>query len=361
MYRVLIRLLTFQFVIIQILFKSKNHLVLETIELRQQLVIYQTKKEDSKNITDLTRSLLVALKRAWPKWMDSLIIVKPETVVYWQQRRFKKYWAEKSAKKNKPGRPSIKLEIRELIRRMASENLSWGAPRIYSELLMLGYTKKQVSQRTVSRYLKKIRVDDPDNIKKRRQQWKIFLKNHREYIMAMDFFTVPTISFKIIYVYFIIDHARRKIVHVNVTEHPTAEWVIQQLKNAFPFESAPKYLIFDRDSIFSARVKQLITNMGTKPKVTGYKCPWQNGVAERYVLSVREDALNRMVIFNEKQLRYLMKQYVEYYNNDRCHLSVGRDSPTGREIQNKPFGPARVISLPRIGGFHHVYKWENAA
>lgn len=361
MYRALIQLLTFQFRIIRILFKSKDDLVLETIELRQQLATYQAKKENPENITDLTRSLLIALKRTWPKWMDALMIVKPETVVYWQQRRFKKYWAEKSAKKNKRGRPSIKLEIRELIRRMASENLSWGTPRIYSELLMLGYTKKQISQRTVSRYLKKVRVDDPDNTKKKRQQWKTFLNNHREYIMAMDFFTVPTISFKILYVYFIIDHARRKIVPVNITEHPTAEWVIQQLKDAFPFESAPKYLIFDRDSIFSARVKQFITDMGTRPKVTGYKCPWQNGVAERYVLSVREDALNRMVIFNEKQLQDLMRQYVEYYNNDRCHLSVGRNSPNGREIQKKPFGPARVISFPRIGGLHHVYQWDKAA
>ena len=265
-------MLIFQFVIIRILFKSKDDLVLETIELRQQLAAYQANKENPRSITDLTRALLIALKTTWPKWMNALLIVKPETVVYWQQIRFKKYWAAKSALKNKPGRPSIKLEICELITRIASENLSWGAPRIYSELLMLCYTKKQVSQRTVSRYLKKIRVDDPDNIKKRRQQWKIFLKNHREYIMAMDFFTVPTISFKIIYVYFIIDHARRKIVHVNVTEHPTAEWVIQQLKDAFPFESAPKYLIFDRDSIFSTRVRQFITDMGTRPKVTGYKC-----------------------------------------------------------------------------------------
>ncbi len=361
MYRALIQLLIFQFRIIRILFKSKNDLVLESIELRQQLTVYQAKKENPKNIIDLTRSLLVALKSIWPKWMEALIIVKPETVIDWQQRRFKKYWATKSAKKNQPGRPSIKVEIRKLIRKMAIENLSWGAPRIYSELLMLGYTKKQVSQRTVSRYLKKIRVYGPGNIKKKRQQWKTFLENYREYTMAMDFFTVPTIGFKILYVYFIIDHARRKIVHVNVTEHPTAEWVIQQLKDAFPFESAPKYLIFDRDSIFSIRVKQFITNMGTKPKVTGYKCPWQNGVAERYVLSAREDALNRMVIFNAEQLQDLMNQYVEYYNNERCHLSVGRDSPYGREIQNKPIGSAKVISLPRIGGLHHVYKWDNAA
>jgi len=293
--------------------------------------------------------------------LDALIIVKPETVIGWQQRRFKKYWTERPAKKSKPGRPSIKLEICDLIKRMASENLNWGAPRIYSELLKLGYTKRQVSQRTVSRHLKKMRPNDPDIIRRKRQQWKMFLKNHREYIMAMDFFTVPTISFMILYVYFIIDHSRRKIVHFNVTEHPTAVWVIQQLKNAFPFESAPKYLIFDRDSIFSARVKQFVKDMGTRPKVTGYKCPWQNGVAERYVLSVRDDMLNQIVIFNEEQLHDLMMQYIKYYNSERCHLSVGRDSPNGREIQDKPFGSARVISFPRIGGLHHLYKWDKAA
>jgi putative transposase len=140
-----------------------------------------------------------------------------------------------------------------------------------------------------------------------------------------------------------------------------ANWVIQQLKNAFPFESTPRYLIFDRDSIFSTRVKQFIKDVGTSTKVTGYKCPWQNGLAERCVLSVRDDALNRMVIFNEDLLQDLMTQYVEYYNNDRCHLSVNRDSPNGRKIQNKPFGSAKIISFPRISGLHHVYKWDKAA
>jgi transposase InsO family protein len=361
MYRALIQLLAFQFAIIQIQFKSKNNLVLETIELRQQLMIYQTKKEDSKNITDLTRSLLVALKKTWPKWMDALIIVKPETVIDWQKRRFKKYWTKKSAKRKKLGRPPIKLEIRQLLKKMATENFIWGAPRIYSELLKLGYTKNQISQRTISRYLKKIRPDDLDKTKGKRQQWKAFLKNHREHIMGMDFFTVPTISFKTLYVFFIIDHARRKIVHFNVTEHPTAQWVVQQLKNAFPFDRAPKYLILDRDSIFSARVKQFIQDMGIKPKVISYKCPWQNGVAERYVLSVRNDMLNQMIIFNDEHLRDLMKQYFKYYNNERCHLAVGRDSPNGRKIQNKPFKSAKIISSPRIGGLHHVYKWDKAA
>ena len=174
MYRALIRLMTFQFTIIQYLFKSKNDLVLETIELRQQLATYQAKNEDLKSITDLTRSFLVSLKRAWPKWMDALIIVKPETVIDWQRRRFKKYWTKKSAKRKKLGRPSIILEIRQLIEKMVTENFIWGAPRIYSELLKLGYTKNQVSQRTISRYLKKIRPDDPDNTKKKNRSFQCY-------------------------------------------------------------------------------------------------------------------------------------------------------------------------------------------
>ena len=268
MYRALIQFLIFQFTIIKILFKSKDDLVLEIIELRQQLATYQVKKEKPKNITDTIRFYLIALKETWAKWRDVLVIVTPETVIGWQQRRFKKYWTKLSNKNKKPGRPSIKLEIRALIKRMASENFTWGAPRILSELRKLGYTEKQVSQRTVSRYLKKLRPNDSDKAMRKRQQWKTFLENHRKHIMAMDFFTVPTISFKILYVFFIIDHARRKIVHFNITEHPTEAWIIQQLRDAFPFDSAPKYLIFDLG--FSLRVKQFIKDIGVKPKMTAY-------------------------------------------------------------------------------------------
>jgi putative transposase len=359
MYRALIQFLIFQFTIIKILFKSKDDLVLEIIELRQQLATYQVKKEKPKNITDTIRFYLIALKETWAKWRDALVIVTPETVIGWQQRRFKKYWTKLSNKNKKPGRPSIKLEIRALIKRMASENFTWGAPRILSELRKLGYTEKQVSQRTVSRYLKKLRPNDSDKARRKRQQWKTFLENHRKHIMAMDFFTVPTISFKILYVFFIIDHARRKIVHFNITEHPTEAWIIQQLRDAFPFDSAPKYLIFDRG--FSLRVKQFIKDIGVKPKVTAYQSPWQNGVAERFVLSVRIEMLNHIIIFNEDHLRDFMKQYLNYYNNERCHLSVERDSPNGRKVEKKPSESAKIIAFPKLGGLHHAYQWEKAA
>ncbi|MCP4754109.1 MAG: transposase, partial [Proteobacteria bacterium] len=181
---------------------------------------------------------------------------------------------------------------------MAGEN-RWGAPRIYSELLMLGY--HDVSEATVSRYLRAFGSIHPD--RRRQQSWRTFLKNHREAIAAMDFFVVPTISFSLLYVFFIIDHSRRKIVHLNTTTSPTAQWVVQQLRDAFPFDSVPDYLFFDRDTIFSSKVKGFIgQKLGIKPKLISYRSPWQNGIAERWILSARTDVLNRVIVLNEAHL-----------------------------------------------------------
>ncbi len=219
MYPFLIRLFVVMIKIINTVFKSKNDLIMANIVLRQQLSNYKAKKVKPK-ITDKDRSFWIALKQAWCKWRDVLIIVKPETVIDWQRRRFKKHWTKIST--NKTSRKRIKKEIKELIYKIAREN-NWGAPRIYSELLMLGYV--DVSQSTVSRCLRRYRSENPDNNK--RQSWKTFLKNHREVIAAMDFFVVPTVNFSILYVFFVIQHDKRVIIHFNVTEHPTAQWVRQ--------------------------------------------------------------------------------------------------------------------------------------
>ena len=309
---------------IQIVRKSKSELIIENLALRQQLAIYQTKKTKPR-LTNFDRSFWIALKQSWNKWIDHLIIVRPETVVDWQKRRFNKHWTKISTQNKKPGRKRIKKEIRDLICRMAGEN-RWGAPRIFSELLMLGF--KDVSEASVSRYLRKYRSLHPD--KKKQQSWMTFLKNHRDVISAMDFFIVPTINFNILFVFFIIDHKRRKIRHFNITSQPSALWVIQQLRDAFPFDQISKYLIMDRDIIFSTQVKGFLEQQhGIKPKITSYKSPWQNGICERFILSARSEVLNHVIIFNEDYLRKLMKEYVEYYNKDRCHLSLGRNSPLG--------------------------------
>jgi putative transposase len=355
-YQVLIRFFILLIKFIQIIRKSKSELIIENLALRQQLAIYQTKKTKPK-FTDLDRSFWIALKQSWSKWMDSLIIVKPETVIDWQKRRFKKHWTKISTQNKRPGRKRINKEIRDLIFQMAGEN-HWGAPRIYSELLMLGY--EDVSEATVSRYLKRYRSLHPDKMKQ--QSWMTFLKNHRDVITAMDFFIVPTINFNILFVFFIIDHKRRIIRHFNVTNQPCALWVIQQLRDAFPFDQVPKYLIMDRDCIFSTRVKgYLERQLSIIPKVTSYKSPWQNGVAERFVLSVRTELINHVIIFSEDHLRRLMKEYVDYYNKDRCHLSLNRDSPFGREVVNKPTENAKVKSSSILGGIHQKYTWNKVA
>ena len=277
MYQILIRLFTIFLNTIQTLFKSKSELLLENIALRQQLSTFLIKNTKPK-LTDLDRSFWVAMKLVFNKWIDSLIIVKPETVVRWQNRRFKKHWTNISTKNKKPGRKRIKKEIRDLIYRMTGEN-RWGAPRIYSELLMLGYT--DVSEATVSRYLRKYRSKHTDE--KKQQSWMTFLRNHRNAISAMDFFIIPTVKSNILFVFFIIDHKRRKIIHFNVVTHPYAQWVIQQLRNAFPYDSAPKYLIMDRDKIFSSRVKGFLERqLRIKPKVTSYKSPWQKELVSYY-------------------------------------------------------------------------------
>ncbi len=356
MYRFVIRLISVLLIVFRTIHKSKDDLILENISLRQQLSVYKSKKTKPR-ITDVDRSFWIALTKVWAKWREPLIIVKPETVVDWQKRRFKRHWTKISTKNKKPGRKRTKKEIRDLIYLMAGEN-NWGAPRIYSELLMLGYN--DVSEATVSRYLRKHRTKHPDP--KRQQSWMTLLKNHSHAISAMDFFIVPTINFNIVFVFFIIDHSRRKIVNFNITNYPSAQWVIQQIRDAFPFDRIPKYLVMDRDKIFSPRVEGFLERqLGIGSKVISCKSPWQNGIAERLILSIRSELLNRVIVFNENHLRRLLKEYVEYYNKDRCHLSLARDSPLGREIQKKPSESAEVSSVSILGGLQHRYEWKEAA
>ena len=226
----------------------------------------------------------------------------------------------------------------------------WGAPRIREELLKVGY---DVSERTVSRYMPK-KPGSPDAI----ERWKAFLRNHRDAIGGMDFLTVPTLTFGVLYVFFVIDHARRKIRHANVTAHPSAEWVIQQLREAFPFDETLRYLVLDRDAIFEGRVTAAINDMGIKPKLISYRSPWQNGVTERWAGTLRRELLDHVVVFNQGHLRRPVLDYVRYYNQDRCHLSVEKDAPVTRPVMAKPSAKAKVVALPRVGGLHHRYEWR---
>ena len=193
------------------------------------------------------------------------------------------------------------------------------------------------------------------------QRRRTFLQNHRDAIAAMDFFVVPTVTFRLVYVWFVIGHDRRRILHVDVTANPSSAWVIQQLREAFPFGTAPRHVIFDRDAIFSAHVVSTMTSFGIQPARTAWKSPWQNGIAERWTGSVRRESLDHVVIFNEHHLRRLLTDYVAYYHDDRTHLGLDKATPSSRSGAQCPTGEAAVVALPRIGGLHHRYEWRAAA
>jgi transposase InsO family protein len=186
------------------------------------------------------------------------------------------------------------------------------------------------------------------------QRWAAFLSNHREAIAAMDFFTVPTLTFKMIYCFFVLSHDRRRILHCNVTRHPTSAWVAQQLREAFPYDAVPKYLIFDNGSNFNSGVVETIKSFGIEPKQTSFRSPWQNGVAERFVGSCRRDLLNHVIILDERHLKRLMNEYVHYYHEDRTHLALNKETPIGRAGSNR-INAGKVVSMPRLGGLHHRY------
>lgn len=205
------------------------------LALRQPLATFAQTRSKPK-LTPVDRAFWVALFRFWPRWRDTLVIVKPDTVIRWHRKGFRLYW--RTISKRGPGRPPISEELQTLIRRLAAEN-GWRARKIHGELKKLGFT---VGLATVSRYLPK-RTPDPG----KQQRWMTFLRNHRDGIAAMDFFVIPTVGFRLLYVWFMIDHGRRRIIHFNVTTNPGAQWVIQQLREAFPDDSAPRYLISHSD------------------------------------------------------------------------------------------------------------------
>ena len=346
--RVLIRYMSILLASVRALFRSRREQAIVELALRQQLATYSVQRSRSR-LTPVDRAFWVALSRIWPRWKEVLCIVQPETVVRWHRRGFRLYW--RSISKPGPGRPRISPELRVLIRRFATEN-GWGARKVQSELEKLGF---RVSLATVSRYLPKRRPNDAQ-----RQRWTTFLRNHRDVIAAMDFFVVPTVRFKLLYVWFVIEHDRRHLLHVNVTAHPTSSWTIQQLREAFPGETSTRFLIHDNDAIFSDRVTEAIDRLGMEPKRTAYRSPWQNGTAERWIGTVRRELLDHVIVIDESHLQRLLREYVEYYNGERVHTGL-RDAPSGRPIENRPSPRAQVGGLPRVGGLHHRYAWREAA
>jgi transposase InsO family protein len=233
--------------------------------------------------------------------------------------------------------------VRKLIREMQGNNIGWGAPRIHGELLKLGI---DISQATVSKYM--LQSKKPPS-----QTWRAFLNNHTDCVAATDFFTVPTARFRVLYVFIVLSHDRRHIVHFNATEHPTAQWTAQQLVEAFPFDSAPRYLLRDRDAIYGEKVQRRIRSLGIDEVITAPRSPWQNPYVERVIGSIRRECLDHVIILNERHLRRILRDYFVYYHSCRTHLSLNKDPPDSRAVESVEH--SNIVALTRVGGLHHRY------
>ena len=342
----MLRLLRLLSTLLTRFFRSRRDLLLENLALRQQLAVLR-RKPPQPRFAASDRLFWVMLRRLWCGWKQPLILVQPETVVRWHRAGFKAYWSWLSRRRTRVGRRCVSKELPDLIFRMVAENPSWGAPRIHGELMMLGF---DVSERTVLRWMRKA-PRNPEPAKR----WATFLSNHREAIAAMDFLTVPTLTFGILYCFFVVSHDRRRILHWNVTRHPNSVWVVQQLQEAFPYDSSPSYLIFDRATNFNTEVAATVKSLGIEPKRTNFRSPWQNGVAERWVGSSRSDLLDHVTVLNQRHLKRLMNEYVRSCHDDRTHLALKKGTPADRKPEKESGTGRRIMSMPRFGGLHHRY------
>jgi putative transposase len=318
-----------------------HQLALENLALRHQLAVYRrTTTRPKLRTTD--RLFWVGLARIWSGWRQSLLIVTPDTVLRWQRRRFREYWTQLSARTRR-GRPPVNAEIKVLVTRMATANPLWGAPRIHGELLKLGI---DVAERTVSRLMPKRRFLPS-------QTWRTFLANHARDMVSLDFFTVPSASLRVLFVLVVLAHDRRRVVHFNVTEHPTAHWTAQQIVNAFPDDSAPSYLLRDLDHVYGAQFRHRVKGMHIEEVLTAPQSPWQNPFAERLIGSIRRECLNHVLVMGEAHLRRILARYFSYYHRARTHLALDKDAPDGRPGEHPEAG--RIMQIPEVGGLHHRY------
>src|ERR1700694_5720618 len=279
------------------------------------------------------------MTRLWPSLLGAVQVVQPETILRWHRAGFKMFWRWKS--RNRAGRPRIDRGLRGLIRRMSRENPLWGASRIHGELLMLGF---EVAQSTISKYMAR-----PSKLPS--QPWKTFLRNHAEAIADIDMCVVPPLTFDLLFAFLVLGHGRRQLLWFEVTRHPTAEWLARQITEAFPWASAPAYLVRDNDGAYGHVFSRRVMAMGIRARPISPRSPWQNGHVERLIGTVRRECLDRMLIFGEAHLRQILTSYASYYNESRTHLSLHKDAPLGRAVQR--YGT--IAATPVLSGLHHRY------
>jgi len=335
----MIALIWFVLAVLASPFKSKSRLEAENVVLRHQLIVLRRQLKGRARLTSNDRWFFVQMYRCFPLILKVVTIVQPETLVRWHRAGFRRYWRWKSRPRG--GRPRIEIELRALIRQMSTENQLWGAPRIHGELLKLGFS---VAQSSVAKYMVK-RRGAPG------QGWQTFLRNHAPAIAAMDLFVVPTIGFRLLYGFVIVRLHRRDLVWINVTANPTAEWVARQVTEAFPWDTAPRYMIRDRDRIYGTIVTRRLRAIGIRDRPTAPASPWQNGFAERLIGSIRRECLDHLIVFGEAHLRRILISYAAYYNAVRTRRSLHKDAPISRPIHQA----GMIRSHPVLGGPHHHY------
>jgi transposase InsO family protein len=279
------------------------------------------------------------MPRLWPSLLDLAQVVQPETILRWHRAGFRAYWRWKS--RGRPGRPKIDRELRDLIRQMSKDNSLWGAPRIHGELLKLGFA---VAESTVSTYMVKRR--GPPS-----QGWRTFLRNHADAIAAIDLCVIPTATFERQFAVLVVGHGRRQLLWFAVTRHPTAEWPAQQIVEAFPWDTAPTYLVRDNDSVYGLAFTRRVRSMGIRDRPISPRSPRQNPYAERLIGTLRRDCLDQILILGERHLRRVLTLYAGYYNGTRTHLGLSKDTPPGRVVQRC----GTIVAVPILSGLHHRY------
>jgi transposase InsO family protein len=321
------------------LFKSRRQLEVENLFLRHQLTIALRRAPRRLRLHGSDRAALVWLTRLWPSLIGLARVVQPDTILRWHRSGFRAYWHWKS--RGQPGRPRVSRELRDLIRQMSKDNPLWGAPRIHGELLKLGF---ELAESTVSKYMIKHR--GPPS-----QTWRTFLRNHADAIAAIDLCVVPTLTFGCLFAFLVVSHGRRRLLWFAVTTHPTAEWLARQIVEAFPWDTAPRYLIRDNDAAYGRAFTNRIRTMGIRDRPIAPRSPWQNPCVERLIGTLRRECLDHVLIFGERHLHRVLALYSLYYNETRTHLGLAKDAPIRRPVQRS--GP--IVTTPILSGLHHSY------
>ncbi len=323
--------------------RSKSELLLENALLRQQLGIVQRQVKKPR-LTRRDRLSLLLLASRLPSWKQTLLILKPETLLCWHRQGFGLFWRLKTRARR--GRPHLSPDLVALIQQIAAENPRWGAERIRGELLKLGI---RVAKGTIQTYLRRVRPRRSPS-----QDWNTFLKNHAKDVWACDFMPVIDLFFRTVYVYFIIELGSRRVVHFGVTRHPTDEWAA--LRQATPYGRAPRFLIRDNDCKFGSAFRSLAKVSGIELLRTPYRAPRANAICERFIGSVRRECLDHLLILGDGQLYRVLKEYVAFFNLARPHQGIAQQIPERMGIAREEKHEGRILSFPVLNGLHHDYR-----